>query len=91
MALTSTGKLYGWGAAACGQLGTDNSKPLPKDSEGSPYQPIPNIINALSKKVIVSVSCGEVLIFNYSVIRHILLHLMRMESFIVLGQMAVVN
>jgi len=59
MALTSKGKLYGWGAAACGQLGIDNSKPLPKDSEGSPYQPIPSLVAALSKRIIVSVSCGE--------------------------------
>lgn len=65
MALTVKGKLYGWGAAACGQLGTDNNKPLPKDSEGSPYQPIPSIIAALSKKSIISVSCGEVKFMHY--------------------------
>ncbi len=59
MALTSKGRLYGWGAAACGQLGIDNSKPLPKDSEGSPYQPVPTLLTALSKKFVVAVSCGE--------------------------------
>ncbi len=59
MALTSKGKLYGWGAAACGQLGIDNSKPLPKDSEGSPYQPVPSLVTALAKKTVVAVSCGE--------------------------------
>lgn len=59
MALTAKGKVYGWGAAACGQLGPDNNKPLPKDSEGSPYQPIPSLIVALTGKNIIAVSCGE--------------------------------
>ncbi len=59
MALTTTGRLYGWGAAACGQLGAENGKPLPKDSEGSPYQPVPSLITSLSKHVIVAMSCGE--------------------------------
>ena len=59
MALTSKGKVYGWGAAACGQLGNDSSKPLPKDTDGSPYQPIPSLITALANKNIISVSCGE--------------------------------
>jgi hypothetical protein len=59
MALTSKGEVYGWGAAACGQLGPNYNKILPKDNEGSPYQPIPSYIKALEGKKIVAVSCGE--------------------------------
>lgn len=51
--------MYGWGSAACGQLGPDSNKALPKDSEGSPYQPEPTLIAALNGKRVVAVSCGE--------------------------------
>jgi alpha-tubulin suppressor-like RCC1 family protein len=59
MALSETGELLGWGAAACGQLGFEDLQHLPKDSENSPYEPDPQPVKLLRGKVITAVSCGE--------------------------------
>lgn len=59
MAVTVNGELYGWGAAACGQLGIEDTAYLPKDSEESPYEPLPRLITELKGKCVVSVACGE--------------------------------
>ena len=59
MALNSSGQLFAWGAAACGQLGLEDTTKLPKDQEGSPFEPIPQLVSALTQYLISSVSCGE--------------------------------
>lgn len=59
MAVDSEGRLYSWGAAACGQLGLDNLTSLPKDSEGNPYQPEPSVVTFFENVKVLSVSCGE--------------------------------
>lgn len=59
MALDSEGKLYAWGAAACGQLGLENLATLPKDGEGNPYEPEPKIVSFFENLKVESVACGE--------------------------------
>lgn len=59
IALTSTGEVYSWGAAACGQLGLEELDFLPRDGDESPYQPYPSLVTKLKGKKIVSVACGE--------------------------------
>mmetsp|Transcript_6640 Transcript_6640/g.6491 ORF Transcript_6640/g.6491 Transcript_6640/m.6491 type:complete len:569 (+) Transcript_6640:716-2422(+) len=59
MAVTVNGELYGWGAAACGQLGIEDTAYLPKDQEESPYEPLPRLITELKGKIVTSVACGE--------------------------------
>lgn len=59
MAIDSDGKLYAWGAAACGQLGIDNLSGLPKDGEGNPYEPDPKLVGFFENIKVESVACGE--------------------------------
>ena len=59
MAIDSDGKLYAWGAAACGQLGLENLSVLPKDGEGNPYEPEPRLVSYFENVKVESVSCGE--------------------------------
>jgi alpha-tubulin suppressor-like RCC1 family protein len=59
VAITITGEVYTWGAAACGQLGLEEIDFLPRDADESPYQPLPTLVTKLKNKQIVSVSCGE--------------------------------
>jgi alpha-tubulin suppressor-like RCC1 family protein len=59
VALTYSGEVYIWGAAACGQLGLEELDFLPRDADDSPYQPFPSLVAKLKGKVIVSVACGE--------------------------------
>eukprot|EP00913_Durusdinium_trenchii_P023954 g22496.t1 len=49
-AVTVHGKLYSWGASACGQLGHCDTAHMPKDVEGYPYQP---------DVCIVQIACGD--------------------------------
>lgn len=59
-AVTDTGKLYSWGASACGQLGHDDTEGMPKDVEGYPYQPVPLRVETLSSVAfIVKIACGD--------------------------------
>jgi alpha-tubulin suppressor-like RCC1 family protein len=58
IAVDVNGKIWAWGSAASGQLGIDNSN-LPKDMDGTPYQPIPILISFLKNQKILSVACGE--------------------------------
>jgi len=59
-AVTDTGKLYSWGASACGQLGHDDTDGMPKDVEGYPYQPVPLRVETLvSCAFIVAIACGD--------------------------------
>jgi len=51
--------VYSWGASACGQLGISSIKDLLTDSEGFPYQPIPTLVDALSKVYIVQIATGD--------------------------------
>ena len=59
MALTKEGFVYAWGEATLGQLGLDDIRDLPKNTEQKPYQPYPTKVMALTNKKIVSISCGE--------------------------------
>ena len=59
MAIDINGKLYAWGAAACGQLGLEFTSNLPKDIEGNPYQPEPRQVTYFENIKITSVACGE--------------------------------
>ena len=59
MAITDTGELYGWGAAACGQLGIEDQSHLPRDADSSPYEPDPQLTHLLKGKFVISVACGE--------------------------------
>ena len=59
MALTKEGYVYAWGEATLGQLGLDDIRDLPKNTENKPYQPYPTRVQALSNKKIVAISCGE--------------------------------
>lgn len=59
MALSESGELYGWGAAACGQLGVDHLQHLPRDAEDQPYEADPQLVRQLRGKTIVAVACGE--------------------------------
>ncbi len=59
MAIDTDGKLYAWGAAACGQLGLENLANLPKDGEGNPYEPEPKLVSYFENLRVESVSCGE--------------------------------
>ena len=59
MAIDSEGLLYGFGAAACGQLGLENLNSLPKDGEGNPYEPIPRPVTFFENMKVINVACGE--------------------------------
>ncbi len=59
MALSRDGFVYAWGEATYGQLGLDDIRDLPKNSDNKPYQPFPQKIKALMNKKIVAISCGE--------------------------------
>ncbi len=59
MALSRDGHVYAWGEATYGQLGLDDIRDLPKNSDSKPYQPFPQKVVALLNKKIVAVSCGE--------------------------------
>ena len=59
MALSREGHVYAWGEATYGQLGLDDIRDLPKNSDNKPYQPFPLKIKALINKKIVAISCGE--------------------------------
>lgn len=59
MALTKEGYVYAWGEATLGQLGLDDIRDLPKNTENKPYQPYPTRVQALNNKKIVAISCGE--------------------------------
>jgi len=58
-AVTIHGKLYSWGASACGQLGHSDTEHMPKDVEGYPYQPVPLLVESLQDVCIVQISCGD--------------------------------
>jgi len=47
MALTKEGIIYSWGEATYGQLGLDDIKELPKNTDSKPYQPFPTKVVAL--------------------------------------------
>jgi alpha-tubulin suppressor-like RCC1 family protein len=59
MAVDKEGRLYAWGAAACGQLGLDNLVFLPKDGEGNPYEPEPKFVNFFENIKVLATACGE--------------------------------
>lgn len=59
MALTKEGVIYAWGEATYGQLGLDDTKDLPKNTDQKPYQPFPTKVTALLGKKITAISCGE--------------------------------
>ena len=59
MALSKEGHVYAWGEATYGQLGLDDIRDLPKNSDSKPYQPFPQKVMALLNKKIVAISCGE--------------------------------
>ncbi|CAJ1407926.1 unnamed protein product [Effrenium voratum] len=58
-AVTVHGKLYSWGASACGQLGHCDTAHMPKDVEGYPYQPVPLLVGSLQDVCIVQIACGD--------------------------------
>lgn len=58
-AVTVHGKLYSWGASACGQLGHSDTEHMPKDVEGYPYQPVPLLVSGLQDVFIVQIACGD--------------------------------
>lgn len=58
-AVTVHGKLYSWGASACGQLGHSDTEHMPKDVEGYPYQPVPLLVDSLQDVRIVHIACGD--------------------------------
>ncbi|CAE6917531.1 HERC3, partial [Symbiodinium sp. CCMP2456] len=58
-AVTVHGKLYSWGASACGQLGHCDTEHMPKDVEGYPYQPVPLLVHSLQDVCIVQIACGD--------------------------------
>jgi alpha-tubulin suppressor-like RCC1 family protein len=59
VAIDIMGKVYSWGASACGQLGLSYMKDLPTDIEGYPYQPTPRVVELLSDAKILQISCGD--------------------------------
>lgn len=59
MALSREGHVYAWGEATYGQLGLDDIRDLPKNTDNKHYQPYPMKIKALVNKKIVAISCGE--------------------------------
>lgn len=59
VAVTKEGKVYSWGACACGQLGIDDSSDIELDSEGFPIQPYPKLIVSLNGIKIKSVAAGD--------------------------------
>ena len=59
MALTKEGWVYAWGEATLGQLGLDDIRDLPKNTESKPYQPYPTRVQSLNNKKIIAISCGE--------------------------------
>lgn len=59
MAIDKEGRLYSWGAAACGQLGNDNLTLLPKDGEGNPYEPEPKFVAFFENIRVLNIACGE--------------------------------
>eukprot|EP00931_Biecheleriopsis_adriatica_P059019 TRINITY_DN35245_c0_g1_i1.p1 TRINITY_DN35245_c0_g1~~TRINITY_DN35245_c0_g1_i1.p1 ORF type:complete len:1099 (-),score=207.38 TRINITY_DN35245_c0_g1_i1:48-3344(-) len=58
-AVTVHGKLYSWGASACGQLGHCDTEHMPKDVEGYPYQPVPLLVSSIQDVCIVQIACGD--------------------------------
>ena len=60
LAMTTSGKVFAWGASACGQLGLSKIEEKPKDSEGYPYHPEPHLIESLGELIVVMVACGDV-------------------------------
>lgn len=59
LAVTTNGRVYAWGASACGQLGLSKIEEMPKDSEGYPYHPEPRLIEGLGELIIIMVACGD--------------------------------
>ena len=59
VALDIYGRVYSWGASACGQLGISSIKDLPTDLEGFPYQPIPTIVDSLAHVRVVQIATGD--------------------------------
>ncbi len=58
--MTVCGRLYTWGASACGQLGhEDMETSMPKDVENYPFQPVPRLVKGLMNHFVVKVSCGD--------------------------------
>jgi len=53
------GKVYSWGASACGQLGISSIQDLPTDVEGFPFQPIPTLVDSLAGIRIVQIATGD--------------------------------
>ena len=58
MALTQDGSVYAWGEATCGQLGIEDLRSMPRNSDGRVYQPVPRKVKLLTRKI-VEISCGE--------------------------------
>lgn len=59
VAIDVKGRVYSWGASACGQLGLSSMKDLPTDIEGYPYQPTPRMVELLIDVKIIQISWGD--------------------------------
>jgi len=60
IAVSDKGKMFTWGAGACGQLGHPDTSSFPSDEDGYPFQPVPREVEELSEHRIEATACGDV-------------------------------
>eukprot|EP00438_Fugacium_kawagutii_P009098 Skav206641 [mRNA] locus=scaffold166:80793:91999:- [translate_table: standard] len=60
IAVSERGKMFTWGAGACGQLGHPDTSSFPSDEDGYPFQPVPRGVDHLKDFKVIATACGDV-------------------------------
>ncbi|CAE8585442.1 unnamed protein product, partial [Polarella glacialis] len=60
IAVSDRGRMFTWGAGACGQLGHPDTSSFPSDEDGYPFQPVPREVEHLREQKVVATACGDV-------------------------------
>jgi len=60
IAVSERGRMFSWGAGACGQLGHPDTSSFPSDEDGYPFQPVPREVDHLKDFKVIATACGDV-------------------------------
>jgi len=60
IAVSDQGRIFTWGAGACGQLGHPDTSSFPSDEDGYPFQPVPREVDHLKDFRVIATACGDV-------------------------------